>query len=567
MLACIQLLSRLDSLSAEKQTVEQTIEQEHHSKERLEQRLVQVRLQHLNAISQRCPTRQAQVIKEKEKVEQELEAEQEFLVNKLTKQNRAAVAAKENAERRLAALKSERDQIAAEAAAAQVACSSLREKLSGAQSEKVALERRLENEQEYITVRLNRQLAAVRAEKDKLQTAQHAEAESLLAAISASIQRLRTETSTPSPHHSSPGPAGSPTDSDLPSDLAVLSRLEQELALIQKRFTRRSAEHIAEASASAKHDAELQRLRTENWLLKQRISASEETRAQMTEQVAATTFADEIDSERAFNMGTTSSQEGIVHRSRAPSMDCTPPLSMHAPPHHGASDTGGGSHAASHRHSQSYGSEGLGNLDNLAAIARGLSGGPSGPLASPAPSSDAELIEDDEDSRFLRSSRNAHHVYPAEWSSPSPVVGRARAASSSSEGGCMRLPLPPPPSAATGAVQQQQHQLDMDAMLEGFPHGAASDRWRRSLGVEEDVGQGVEGGAAGAAARQVQGTERIMGIGGAGNLSSSAASGDTSSVGGSVSGLSSVSDVDKASAALVETGVEAIKAAMRRSDQ
>ncbi len=512
------------------------------------------------------------MVKEKEKVEQELEAEQEFLVNKLTKQNRAAVAAKENAERRLAALKAERDLIAAEASAAQVACTSLREKVTQAQSEKVALERRLENEQEYITMRLNKQLAAVRAEKDKLQNTQHAEAESLLAAISASIRRLRVESGSPSPSKPSPQPAAPSPDSidDAGSGLDLLSKLESELAAIQKRFAQRSATHAAEAAASAEHDSEIQRLRTENWLLKQRISAAEESRAQITEQVAATTFADEIDSERAFNMGGT--QDGFMQRSRAPSIDHTPPLSMHAPPHHGASDSGSisTSQAGSHRHSRSFGSEGMpgSNLDSLAAIARGLSGGPSAAMASPAPSSDAELTEDDEDSRFLRSGRNAHRVYPAEWSSPSPGVTRGRAASGASDS-ALRLPLPPstggahPPLPLQGTAPNSAHngqQLDMDAMLEGFPPGASSDRWRRSLGVEDEL---VVGGAeaAGGGGRQVADLEKPLAAFPGG------VSGDASSVSGSVSGMSSVSDADKASAALVENGVEAIKAAMRRTDQ
>jgi len=554
------------------------MEEEHHSKERLEQRLIQVSLRFQRNFS--CgSTRQFQVVKEKEKVEQELEAEQEYLVNKLTKQNRAAVAAKENAERRLAVLKSERDQIAAESAAAQVACASLREKVSQAQSEKVTLERRLENEQEYITMRLNKQLSAVRAEKDKLQSTQHAEAESLLAAISASIQRLRAETDSLSPGPQSPSPS-SASGADSPGGLVLLTRLEQELASIQKRFAQRSAEHLADAAASAEHEAELQRLRTENWLLRQRISASEESRAQITEQVAATTFADEIDSERAFNMGTGTSQDSMMHRSRAPSVDQAPPLSMHAPPHHGASDSGSASasHTGSHRHSHSFGSEGLsgGNLDSLASIARGLSGGPSAAMASPAPSSDAELTEDDEDTRFLRSSRNAQRVYPAEWSSPIPAVGRARAASATSDG-ALRVPMPPSASAHPPAQgvsghsgmahpTAHQQQLDLDAMLEGFPHGAASDRWRRSLGVEGDLTTEQDAHGPSSGSRQLLGAERAAGVSSVGALSGQV-SGDASSVSDSVSGMSSVSDADKASAALVEHGVEAIKAAMRRTDQ
>ena len=178
----------------------------------------------------------------------------------------------------------------------------------------------------------------------------------------------------------------------------------------------------------------------------------------------------------------------------------------------------------------------------------------------------------DEDDRIL----GAHHgVYPAEWTSHPSPSGRGRAASGASDSNFRSsltgAPSASPPLAAVSAPHPACVS-EFDAPFEALSTTAA-DRWRRSLEVEDEPGAISDSSSlrgsqfnSGSGIKPCALPIGVLGAEAAAGLSYSTppVSGDASSVTGSVSGLSCISDAERASAALVESGVEQIKAALRQ---
>lgn len=450
-----------------------------------------------------CMCSGSQVKAQTERVEQELEAEQEFLVNKLM--------------RRTEAVEAERDAAAEACAEAERARDAAQAKLESAKAEKVALEQRLEAEQEYITNRLSRQLASVQAEKAALEAQQHSDVQALLGSIRGAVARL----------------GGQPSEGGGDSQ-AVLARLEAQLSSIQGRLSAKARAEGAAAAAAAPAQAELRKLREENWLLRQRIAAGQDALHERVEQVAASTLAEELDSERAFNSGAgvaacaaaSDSASGVLLRSHLTTTGPEGAGVGMVPSHAAGLRQGGRTHSAE-------GSEGMASL---APAHRGDS------WPVPGASRPQHSTEGEEEDSWVSKGRSGHGIFPAALAD----MGRGRDLGSAT-------PPSDSPSLPPAGVSSHPPPLP-GAELEG------AERWRRSLGVE-----GLEslGGSTWTDAFHSGGGVPV-------DLSSgtpSVGGGDASSVTGSVSGMSSVSDADRASAALVESGVEAIKSAWRRQSQ
>jgi len=182
----------------------------------------------------------------------ETEAEEESITNKLCKQ--------------LSILKKEKEKLAVDAEREEeFLTNSLQKKLYALRQEKVSLENQLEQEQEFATNRLQKYLTKL--EKDKLATEQRLEHE-----LSSTIAKLESYLDLVS--------NCCKEGEEMKVDDTGISSLKSACLELQERFEKDIQEKQSQQNArSGEASSELQRLRDENFLLRQKVLSEYEKRA------------------------------------------------------------------------------------------------------------------------------------------------------------------------------------------------------------------------------------------------------------------------------------------------
>jgi len=272
-------------------------------------------------------------VKEKTKKHGELqlqcEQEEEYISNRLMK--------------RLETLKQEKEDLARQVEfEEEMITNKLSKKLEQVKQEKVNLENLLEQEQEYIVNKLQKQLSTVLDEKRALETRLRENTEEILGTIHQHLQQWRrdnaaTELPPPPPMpHVEAGVRGTPSDLESDGGEAAVQRTHllvthltaqiDALGQQQETYHRDCTTHQAR---NAELRAELQRLQADNAVMAHRVAREREKARDSEREKARLETELEQETERAFNLGSTSFTDS---RSRGSSYPPSPALSSTSTP-------------------------------------------------------------------------------------------------------------------------------------------------------------------------------------------------------------------------------------------